>query len=146
MRLTYKGDYSIKIILELAMHHGKGVMTIQELSKKGDVPIKFLEQVLLDLKRGGFVESKRGKKGGYELAKRPDQIKLGEIVRYIDGPTEPIACVSDRYKGCKEADRCVLRNIWQRVDGAISGIIDNITFEDLAQQSQRQRLANDYSI
>ena len=146
MRLTYKGDYSIKIILELAMHHGKGVMTIQELSKKGDVPIKFLEQVLLDLKRGGFVESKRGKKGGYELAKRPDQIKLGEIVRYIDGPTEPIACVSDRYKGCKEADRCVLRNIWQRVDGAISGIIDNITFEDLAQQSQRQRLANDYNI
>jgi Rrf2 family protein len=146
MRLTYKGDYSIKIILELAMHHGKGVMTIQELSQKGDVPIKFLEQVLLDLKRGGFVESKRGKKGGYELAKRPDQIRLGEIVRYIDGPTEPIACVSDRYKGCKEADRCVLRGIWQRVDGAISGIIDNITFEDLAQQSQRQRLANDYSI
>jgi Rrf2 family protein len=146
MRLTYKGDYSIKIILELAMYYGKGVMTIQELAKKGDVPIKFLEQVLLDLKRGGFVESKRGKKGGYELAKRPDQIKLGDIVRYIDGPTEPIACVSDRYKGCKEADRCVLRNIWQRVDGAISGIIDNITFEDLAQQSQRQRLANDYNI
>jgi len=146
MRLTYKGDYSIKIILELAMHYGKGVMTIQELSKKGDVPVKFLEQVLLDLKRGGFVESKRGKKGGYELAKRPDQIRLGDIVRYIDGPTEPIACVSDRYKGCQEADRCVLRAIWQRVDGAISGIIDNITFEDLAQQSQRQRLANDYSI
>jgi len=146
MRLTYKGDYSIKVILELALNYGQGVITIQDLATKGDVPIKFLEQVLLDLKRGGFVDSKRGKKGGYELSKRPDQIKLGEVVRYIDGPTEPIACVSDRYKGCKEVDRCILRGIWQRVDRAISGVIDTVTFEDLVQQMNQQSKAADYSI
>lgn len=146
MRLTYKGDYSIKVILELALHHGQGVLTIQDLAQKGDVPTKFLEQVLLDLKRGGFVDSKRGKNGGYVLAKQPSQIRLGDIIRYIDGPTEPIACVQDRYKGCKDFDRCLLRGIFRRVDQATSQIVDGVTFEDLARQVRSRTQAPDYSI
>jgi Rrf2 family protein len=146
MRLTYKGDYSIKVVLELSLHYGHGVTTITDLAEAIDAPVKFLEQVLLDLKRGGFLESKRGKHGGYELARPPKQIVLGEVVRYIDGPTEPIACVNQKYKGCKELDSCLLRGIWQQVDQAISGVIDNITFADMANQLKRQRQAPDYSI
>ncbi|MDD5450014.1 MAG: Rrf2 family transcriptional regulator, partial [Candidatus Omnitrophica bacterium] len=93
MRITYKGDYALKAILDLSVNYGKGVITIHDLAKRADVPIKFLEQVLLDLKRGGFVESRRGKSGGYLLSKPPANITAGDIIRFIDGPIEPIACL-----------------------------------------------------
>ena len=97
MRITYKGDYALKAVLDLAIHYGNGVVTIHDLSKNTDAPIKFLEQVLLELKRGGFVESRRGKIGGYLLAKAPSQIRLGEVISFIDGPFEPIGCVEKKY-------------------------------------------------
>ena len=146
MRLTYKGDYAIKIIVELSLHHGKDIVTIHEMAKRLDIPIKFLEQILLDLKRGGFVESRRGKIGGYLLTEDPSKIKLGEIIRYIDGPTEPIACVEKGYAVCSDLYRCVLRKIWQEVAEATSKIVDNITFEDLAREMSRQKKTVVYQI
>lgn len=136
MRLTYKGDYAVKTILALAKHYGTEPVTIHELAERADIPVKFLEQILLDLKSAGFVESRRGKIGGYLLARHPSKIKLGEIIRFIDGPIEPIACVDAGYAGCKDKDRCVLRGVWSEVAKAISGIIDNVTFEDLARRSK----------
>ncbi len=132
MRITYKGDYALKTVLDLAVHYGRGVVTIHDLAKRIDAPVKFLEQVLLDLKRAGFAESKRGKVGGYTLAKPPSGIKLGEVIRFIDGPIEPIACAEKRYSGCSDLYRCVFRKVWQNVAEATSDIVDNITFEDLA--------------
>ncbi len=133
MKITYKGDYALKAVLDLALHYDTNdVVTIHDLAKHIDSPVKFLEQVLLDLKRGGFVESRRGKVGGYLLAKPPSQIKLGEVIRFIDGPTEPIACIDKRYSGCTDLYKCVFRKIWQDVGKATTEIIDNITFEDLA--------------
>ena len=146
MKITYKGDYALKTILDLALNYGNGVVTIHDLAKRLNIPIKFLEQVLLDLKRGGFVESRRGKIGGYLLAKLPSQIKLGEIVRFIDGPIEPITCVEKRYSGCNEIHKCVFRKIWQEVTKATSDIVDNITFEDLAKQINKQKAAVTYQI
>ena len=138
MKITYKGDYALKTILDLTLHYnGNNVATIHDLAKRADIPIKFLEQVLLDLKRGGFVKSRRGKVGGYLLAKLPSQIKLGEVIRFIDGPLEPIACIEKNYSGCHDVYKCVFRKIWQEVTGATSRIIDNITFEDLANQVKR---------
>ena len=139
MRITYKGDYATKTILDLALHYGNGVVTIHEIAKRADIPIKFLEQVLLDLKRGSFVESRRGKVGGYLLARPPSKIKLGDVVRFIDGPVEPIACVEKGYSGCSDLYKCVFRKVWQEVSDATSDIIDNITFEDLANQAKRQK-------
>lgn len=146
MHVTYKGDYALKAILDLALHYGNGVVTIHELAKEADIPIKFLEQVLLDLKKGGFVESRRGKVGGYLLAKDPSQIKLGEIIRFIDGPIEPIACIEKGYAGCNDLYKCALRNIWQEVAHATSNIIDNITFEDLVGRVKRQKETVIYQI
>ncbi|MFH0935636.1 MAG: Rrf2 family transcriptional regulator [Candidatus Omnitrophota bacterium] len=131
MKITYKGDYALKTILDLARHYGNSPVTIHDLAKRADIPIKFLEQILLDLKRGGFVESRRGKVGGYLLAKEPSGIKLGEVIRFIEGPIEPIACVAKNYQGCGSIYNCVLREVWQWVNKATCGIIDNITFEDL---------------
>src|SRR3989338_3050122 len=146
MHITYKGDYALKAVLDLALHYDRGVVTIHDLAKRTDAPIKFLEQVLLDLKKGGFVESKRGKVGGYLLAKAPSQIKLGDIVRFIDGPVEPLACVEQGYSGCKDIYKCIFRNIWREVARSTSDVIDNITFEDLARQAKSQKETLVYQI
>lgn len=146
MRITYRGDYALKTILDLVMYSQNGPVTIHELAKRSDIPIKFLEQILLDLKRGGFVESRRGKVGGYLLARRPQEIKLGDVIRFIDGPIEPIACIEKKYSGCDDTYKCVFREIWQKVGKATSDIVDNITFEDLANKMKSQREAMAYYI
>ncbi|MCM8781631.1 MAG: Rrf2 family transcriptional regulator [Candidatus Omnitrophica bacterium] len=145
MKVTYKGDYALKAVLDLALREG-AVVTIHDLAKRTDTPIKFLEQVLLDLKRGGFVASKRGKKGGYMLARVPSKITVGDVIRFIEGPIEPIACIDKKYTGCNDIYKCVFRKIWQDVNRSTSIIIDNITFEDLIKQVNRGRMGLVYSI
>ncbi|MEW6100779.1 MAG: Rrf2 family transcriptional regulator [Candidatus Omnitrophota bacterium] len=146
MRITYKGDYALKTILNLALNYGGETLTIHDLAKRSDIPIKFLEQILLDLKRGGFVESRRGKIGGYLLAKQPSRIKLGEVIRFIDGPIEPIACTDKIYAGCKDTSKCIFRKIWQEIALKTSDVIDNITFEELASRQKRIQESLVYSI
>lgn len=146
MKITYKGDYAVKTLLFLSLHYGEGPVSIHELAFGYDMPNKFLEQVLLDLKRAGFVNSKRGKVGGYFLAKHPSQIKLGEVVRFIDGPIEPVACVDNKYKGCRDIHICVFRDVWCDVTKAISRVIDNITFEDLVKKIKKNNGSFVYQI
>ena len=146
MRLTYKGDYALKALLDLALHYEQGLSTINDVAKHIDAPVKFLEQVLLDLKKGGFVESKRGNVGGYQLARDPAEITLGQVIRYIDGPIEPIGCVEKGYSNCSDLNRCVFKEIWQKVSRATSDIIDNVTFDGLRQQVSFSSKVLTYSI
>jgi len=146
MKVTYRGDYALKAVLDLAVHYGKDVITIHDISKRIDAPIKFLEQVLLDLKKGGFVESRRGKVGGYLLSRSPSKITVGEVIRFIDGPIEPISCAKDGYSKCGDIYKCVFRKIWQDVSKATSDIVDNITFEELASKAGLGQEAFTYSI
>jgi Rrf2 family protein len=137
MRITYKGDYALKTLLYLALNEGR-LSTIQKIAKNLDIPVKFLEQVLLELKRAGFVNSKRGKIGGYFLAKPAKDIRLGEVIRFIDGPLEPIACVDNNYKDCQDIKFCVLRKIWQEITEKISSFVDKISFEDLVNEVKKK--------
>lgn len=146
MRLTFKGDYALKAVLELALNYGKDVVTIHEMARRIDAPIKFLEQVLLELKKGGFVESKRGKIGGYLLSKAPSKISVGEVIRFIDGPVEPISCVKQGYSNCGDMHKCVFRKMWRDVSKATSDIIDNVNFETLAFEASSGRQVPAYSI
>lgn len=145
LKITYKGDYALKAILELSLQYGS-IVTIRDLAKKADIPIKFLEQVLLTLKRGGFVKSRRGRIGGYILAKPPAKIKVGDIIRYIEGPIEPIGCVNKGYSGCKDVNHCVLRKVFADVAKATSNIVDNVTFEKLADQVRSSKIDYSYVI
>ncbi|MFH1782001.1 MAG: Rrf2 family transcriptional regulator [Candidatus Omnitrophota bacterium] len=138
MKISYKGDYALKTLLELAINYNSGVLSIQELAKKGDIPEKFLEQVLLNLKRGGFVNSKRGVYGGYLLAKPPQDITLGEVVRFVEGPIEPLTCVGKKkYPACKDFSNCVLKEIWDQVYTATSLVIDTLTFAELVRRVKK---------
>ncbi|MDD5562032.1 MAG: Rrf2 family transcriptional regulator [Candidatus Omnitrophica bacterium] len=146
MRITYKGDYALKALLDLAIHYELGVSTINDIAKRIDAPVKFLEQVLLDLKKGGFVESRRGNVGGYQLAKDPAKITLGQVIRFIDGPIELIACVEKNYSNCADLNRCVFKNIWQKVTKATADIVDNINFAQLVHQVKLKKNGFVYSI
>ena len=146
MRVTYKGDYALKAVLDLALNYDQELVTSHDLAKRIDAPIKFLEQVLLDLKKGGFVESRRGNVGGYLLSRSPARITVGEVIRFIDGPIEPISCVMAKYSNCVDIQKCVFKKIWQEVAQATSDIIDNVTFEQLVTQVNAGKTVLSYSI
>jgi Rrf2 family protein len=139
MRITYKGDYALKTLLDLAIKYGPIPISISDLAARADVPVKFLEQILLELKKGGFVESRRGKVGGYLLSRPPSEITLGEVLRFIDGPIEPISCVKDSYKGCRDSGRCVFKSIWAEISDLTSNIVDNIDFGELVDRATKPK-------
>ena len=143
MKITYRGDYALKAIFQLVLRHdeeGDGVMSITEIAKHGDMPTKFLEQILLALRKGGFVKSRRGINGGFSLARSAKDITVGEVVRFIEGPIEPISCVEgDRYKGCKDTSSCIFRGVWKEVALATSMVVDNLTFADIILRYKEKR-------
>ena len=146
MKITYKSDYALKTVLELALAYGREVVSSHDLADRIDAPVKFLEQVLTDLKKGGFVKSRRGKAGGYLLARMPREITVGEIVRLIEGPIEPIACVGACYTECGDMRTCVFRGIWQEVARVTADVVDNVTFEELVSRVGSRSKVLMYSI
>jgi len=138
MKITYKGDYALKALLELAFdYESKQVISLTDISKRQNIPVKYLEQIMLILKGAGFISSKRGIGGGFFLLKPPKEIVLGDIVRMIEGPIEPIACGKRIHDyQCGEEDDCVFREIWMNVTDAISEIIDHITFADIMERAR----------
>ena len=146
MKITYKGDYALKAVLDLALHYSSELITSQDIAKRIDAPIKFLEQILLELRKGGFIQSRRGNVGGYLLSRDPSKITVGDVVRHIDGPIEPIACLQEKYSNCADISKCVFKKLWNRVYVASAGIVDSVTFEDLVTEVNLGNQINAYSI
>ncbi len=137
MKITFKGDYAMKIILELSLNYNKGLVQMKDISKRQDIPLKYLEQIILILKGAGYVRSKRGPVGGVTLARSPEKIKLGEIIRLMDGTTSPITCVSKTEPSkCADMSRCVFRFIWNDVRNCINNIVDKTTFADIVEKTK----------
>jgi len=136
MQLTKKGEYALRMLIRLgvARRMGRDVVSVSTLAESEKLPFKFLEQILGLLRQEGYVESKRGKQGGSMLAKPMEQIKIGEVVRLIDGRLAPIGCASETdYEKCTCPDEthCGLRMIMIDVRNAISRILDRYTLADV---------------
>jgi len=138
MKLSKKSEYGLRALLELTIAHGKTILQRHEIADRQHIPIEFLEQILLTLKRAGLVASRRGIKGGYTLIKQPREITLGHVIRLLDGPLAPIGCVSKTaYQKCNECPyanktRCPLQQVMGAVRDAIAGILDHYTLADFA--------------
>ncbi len=146
MKVSTKGDYATRAMQDLALHYEKGPIQIEEIARRQHLPARYLEQILLNLKRAGFVESKRGVSGGYYLAKHPREITIGAIIRAMEGPIIPIFCVDNGPREmCVEEPSCSLRDIWADVRDAVTKIVDGTTLEDLCRQirvnQERQRVS-----
>jgi Rrf2 family protein len=134
MRLSKRGEYGLRAMIFLADNPGP-MLQIKDISQHENIPTKFLEQILLGLKNAGLLQSKMGFGGGYYLAKPTSEIKLGQIVRILDGPLAPVRCVSQMaYEpcGCPDEQTCGLRMVMGDVRNAIADILDNTTLADVA--------------
>lgn len=138
MKISSKGDYALRTILALAMKiEEKKPIRLPEIAEENHIPVKFLEQIMIQLKGAGFVSSRRGRHGGYLLARSPDRITLGEVIRLIDGPVAPVGCVSTNdYNSCVQEKRCVFKKVFHEVHSRIEAVIDNITFRDLCDMAE----------
>jgi Rrf2 family protein len=130
MRISAKCDYACKALLELSLHWPKKKpLQIRPISEKQDIPMKYLIQILIQLKRMKYAESSRGKQGGYNLSKPPNEITLGEVIRNTGGPLLPLSNSAAK----KEL---VFKKIWEEVETAMAKILDKITFEDIANKAK----------
>ncbi len=126
MRITARGEYAIKAVLDLALHQGRGLIPIQEIAARQSIPQRYLEQVLLALKRAGFLVSKRGAAGGYHLTRRPEEITVGAVLRAVEGTGPPGPARSPERNGHE------LTELWQAIALAVSEVVDRVTFAELA--------------
>ena len=132
MNISYKGDYALKVILDLATNWPAKLVHTKDIAQRQNIPKGFLDQIMLLLRQGGFVQSKKGPNGGYSLTRPPKEIMLGEVVRFIDGPLYPISCIDPATPPtCNEVNKCSFYGVWQEVGLAISQIVDNISFAEL---------------
>jgi Rrf2 family protein len=138
MKLSTRARYGIRASLELACNYGKGPLQIKIIAQKQEISIKYLEQLMAILKSAGFVRSIRGAKGGYVLAKPPNQIKLSDIFNALEGPIVTVECLeSDQY--CARAADCVARELWSQVQQAVIGVLESVTLEDLAKRAKNDK-------
>lgn len=137
--LSKKAKYALKALLFLSKNVDRGTILIAEISEQEGIPKKFLEQILLELKKQGILQSKRGKEGGYFLGKDTSEIIIGHVVRIIDGPLAPIPCVSKMaYRRCDECideKTCEIRNLFLQVRDATIEVLDNTTLKQLEQKN-----------
>jgi Rrf2 family protein len=140
MKISKRGEYGLRAMIDLATwDHQSPVVQIKEIAERQQIPSKFLEQILLNLKNAGLLHSKMGVGGGYYLAKPAGEITLGHIVRVLDGPLAPVRCVSQMaYEpcGCPDEETCGLRLVMQDVRNAIADILDRTTLADVTARVQ----------
>jgi len=140
MKLSLRGEYALRAMLVLGLNYGKPVVRIQTISDQQNIPKRFLEQILNDLRSAGFVQSRRGVAGGYRLARRPEQITLAAVVRHIEGALAPVSCVSERFYercSCPDESRCAIRSVMKEVRDAIVKILEGVTIAELCQRARR---------
>ena len=137
MRLSSRGHYGLKAMLDLAQNFGEKPIPLRSVAVRQNLSEHYLEQLIAMLKKASLVKSVRGSQGGYILAREPSQLTVGDVFRAMEGPVAPLLCVSEENPvGCDEADYCISRSVWARVRDGIVAVIDSITLEDLCREAK----------
>ena len=144
MKLSTRTRYGIRAVLELAENYGNGPLQLKIIAQHQEISVKYLEQLMAVLRSAGFVRSIRGSKGGYLLAKAPEQIKLSDIFHCLEGPVVTVECVENE-SYCTRTNDCVARQIWAEVQKAIMGVLQSITLQNLVDRAKHNK-ALDYHI
>jgi len=139
VRLSAKGEYAIKALLDLALHEQEGLQPIQAIAARQGIPQRYLEQVLLLCKRAGFLESRRGSAGGYRLTRPSDQVTVGAVLRAVEGAV--VGAEPARRDARHAHAECTgdLSDLWREIAEAVSGVVDRITLEELRRRAEERR-------
>lgn len=140
MRLSTRGHYGLKAMYDLARYYGAGPVPLKTVAERQHISGHYLEQLIAVLRRGGLVKSVRGAQGGYILARPPDEIHVGDVIRILEGPIAPVECVSEiKTAECDQADHCITRTVWAKVRDSIAQVMDSISLADMCREEERSR-------
>lgn len=144
MRLSVRGDYGIRAILELAHHYGNGLVQSGDIAARQSIPEPYLHQLLLTMRKAGLVRSVRGPRGGHALARSPQELTLAEVMEALEGPIAQDC--SDDVSGCVQREDCALRHVWRGVDQATKRILSSTTIAQLASKQGGSAAGSMYHI
>ena len=145
MKISTKGRYALRLMLDLALNNTGEYTPLKSVSERQEISVKYLEQIITTLVKAGFVKGLRGSKGGYKLAKEPDEYTVGMILRLTEGSLAPVACLDDEVNTCDRCDDCITLELWKQLYSAINNVVDNITLADLIEK-YNSKIGNDYNI
>jgi Rrf2 family protein len=140
MKVSMKGDYGVRALVELAHHYGEGPVQSAVIANRQSIPEPYLDQLLTSLRRAGFIRSVRGPQGGHALVRDPHDLRLSEAVVALEGSLAPIACLDDP-NGCPKTANCCLRPVWQEIEAATMRVLESITIADLAERERASNVA-----
>jgi Rrf2 family protein len=133
MKISTKGRYSLRMMLDLAVHGDNGPVPLRDVARRQEISDKYLEQLAMALCHGGLISSVRGANGGYLLTREKSAYTVGEILRLMEGDLGMVPCVNDE-STCSRVETCVTHEVWQQVSSAVADVVDNITLEDLTRR------------
>ncbi len=133
MKISTKGRYALRLMLDLATYNTGEPVSIKDIAKRQQISEKYLEQIISILNKAGYVRSIRGAQGGYLLKKEPKEYTVGMILRLTEGDLAPVSCVGQEGAECERRDACVTVRIWEQINDAVNQVVDNITLENLVE-------------
>ncbi len=136
MKVSTKGDYGVRALVELAHRYGQGPVQSAAIAARQEIPETYLDQLLTTLRRAGFIRSVRGPQGGHALINEPDTVRMSDVMVVLEGSLAPSACVDDP-DACTKEGGCVQREVWERVRDATQEILDSVTIADLAEKERQ---------
>jgi Rrf2 family protein len=138
MKLSTKGRYGTRALLDLAVHADKNPVLLKDIAKRQEISVKYLDRLFSSLKTAGLVKSIRGAKGGFILNNQPSQITLKQIMEALEGPLELVECVRNKHF-CHRANFCVTRELWDELGSAMQRVLKTTTLEDLVSRDKQKR-------
>ena len=145
MKISTKGRYALRMLIDLAEHSGDGFIALKDIAERQGISKKYLEQIVPILNRSDILQTNRGFQGGYKLAQSPSKYTIGTILRLTEGSLAPVACLDQNPIQCERSNGCVTLPIWQGLNKVINDYLDNITLQDILDQ-QKELYSNDYMI
>ena len=140
MKLSTRGRYGLRALIDLAVHSQDGAVSIQSIAKRQSISDNYLEQLMAKLKKAGLVTSSRGACGGYRLAVPASEISVGDVLRALEGNLEAVECQGLKPEGgCESADFCVTKHVWQKINESITQAVDEIMLEELIEESKKSQ-------
>ncbi len=144
MRVSTKGDYGVRALIELAHRYGEGCVQSAEIAARQGIPEPYLDQLLTTMRRAGFIRSVRGPQGGHALIRHPSEIRLSEVIVALEGSLSPIACLDNGE--CPKPGACAQREVWEQVRRATHDILNSVTIDDLAARERQLAVGPRYYI
>jgi Rrf2 family cysteine metabolism transcriptional repressor len=137
VRISTRGEYGVRAMFHLTVHYGKGPIPVRTIALEQGIPEYYLEQLIGDLRRAGLVTSVRGAQGGYSLARPPEEITVGDILRVLEGPITPMECLdrANTEPDCGVLGPCAMRRMWKRLQDSMERVLDTTTLASLVQES-----------